>query len=291
MISVVVRTLNEERYLGELLAAIRSQVIDLPVEIVLVDSGSTDSTIAIAKSHGCRVEVIDKRRFSFGRSLNLGCAAAKGEYLAFVSGHCIPTDGNWLRELVDPLRASTVDYAYGRQIGTADSRFSECQLFRKSYPERSRIPQEGFFCNNANAAVTRRAWERDKFDEALTGLEDMALAKQIVGLGGRVGYVAEACVYHIHDETWRAIRTRYEREAVALRGIMPQVHVTLLDFVRYFTSSVLLDFGAALQERRLMRNAFGIVAYRLMQYWGTYRGNHEHRKLSQAMKDRYFYPR
>lgn len=291
MISVVVRTYNEERHLGKLLSMIRSQVIDLPVEIVLVDSGSTDSTIAIANSYGCRVETIDKKRFSFGRSLNLGCARARGEYLAFVSGHCIPTNVNWLRELVGPLRAGIVDYAYGRQVGTADSKFSECQLFRRSYPERSRIPQEGFFCNNANAAVTRQAWESAKFDEALTGLEDMALAKKILGLGGQVGYVAEACVYHIHDETWRAIRTRYEREAVALREIMPQVHVTLLDFVRYFTSSVLLDFGAALQERRLMRNAFGIVAYRLMQYWGTYRGNHEHRKLSQAMKDRYFYPR
>jgi len=291
MISVVVRTYNEERHVGKLLEMIRAQVTDLPVEIVLVDSGSTDSTVAIATSHGCRVQTIDKDRFSFGRSLNLGCSAAQGEFLAFVSGHCIPTDVNWLRELVMPLRAGNVDYAYGRQIGAAGSKFSECQLFRKSYPEQSRIPQEGFFCNNANAAVTRRAWESFKFDETLTGLEDMALAKQIVGLGGRVGYVAGATVYHIHDETWQAIRTRYEREAVALRGIMPQVHVTVLDFVRYFTSAVLLDFGAALQERQLMRNALEIVAYRLMQYWGTYRGNHEHRKLSQAMKDRYFYPR
>jgi rhamnosyltransferase len=291
MISVVVRTFNEERHLGELLAVIRSQVIDLPVEIVLVDSGSTDSTIAIAQSHGCRVETIDKHRFSFGRSLNLGCAAAHGEYLAFVSGHCIPTDVNWLRELIDPLRASMVDYAYGRQIGTADSKFSECQLFRRSYPEQSRVPQEGFFCNNANAALTRRAWERVRFDEALTGLEDMALAKKIIEHGGQIGYVAEACVHHIHHESWRAIKYRYEREAVALQGIMPQVQVTLLDVVRYFSSSVLLDFGAALNERRLLRNAFEILAFRLMQFWGTYRGNHEHRKLSQALKDRYFYPR
>ncbi len=57
------------------------------------------------------------------------------------------------------------------------------------------------------------------------------------------------------------------------------------------TSAVLLDLGAALQEGRLLAEAFPILAFRTMQFWGSYRGNNEHRRLSQAMKDRYFYPR
>ena len=72
---------------------------------------------------------------------------------------------------------------------------------------------------------------------------------------------------------------------------MPQVHVTFGDFVRYFTSAVLIDFGAALQERVIHRKACEIVAYRFMQFLGSYRGNNEHRKLSREMKDRYFYPK
>lgn len=291
MISIVIRAFNEERHLGELLQSIRMQRMDLEVEVVLVDSGSTDRTLAIAQAAGCRVVHIEKSQFSFGRSLNLGCEAARGEHLVFVSGHCIPVDVHWLRQLVAPLRDGLVQYAYGRQVAGSTTKFSEGQHFRRYFPEHSAIPQEGFFCNNANAALLRTSWRQVPFDEELTGLEDMAMAKAIVERGGAVGYVAEAPVYHLHDESWRTIRNRFEREAIALQGIMPQVHVTFGDFARYVTSAVLLDFGAALQEGRLLAEAGPILAFRTMQFWGSYRGNNEHRRLSQAMKDRYFYPR
>lgn len=291
MISVVIRTFNEERHLGELLQSIRMQNVDLEVEVVVVDSGSTDRTQSIAEAMRCRIIHIEKSRFSFGRSLNLGCSEARGQYLVFVSGHCIPVGPDWLRLLVAPLRTGDVQYAYGRQVAGPSTKFSERQHFRRYFPEHSAIPQEGFFCNNANAALLRSSWAELPFDEELTGLEDMAMAKAIVARGGRIGYVAEAPVYHLHDESWRTIRNRFEREAVALQGIMPQVHVTFADFTRYLTSAILLDCGAALQEGRLLAEAFPIVAFRTMQFWGTYRGNNEHRRLSQAMKDRYFFPR
>lgn len=291
MISVVVRTYNEQTHLSELLAMIRRQTFDGDVELVLVDSGSTDRTISIAEAYACKIVYIEKHRFSFGRSLNIGCSAAGGDLLVFVSGHCVPADDTWLRNLVMPLLEGKVEYCYGRQFGNGASRFSERQLFRRNYPERSVIPQEGYFCNNANAAILRTTWESHRFDEELTGLEDMALAQRITAEGGRIGYVADAAVYHLHDETWQMIRNRFEREAVALQAIMPQIHISFGDFLRYFVSATLLDFGTALQERRLLRSAGEIVAYRMMQFWGSYRGNNEHRRLSQAMKDRYFYPR
>jgi hypothetical protein len=189
------------------------------------------------------------------------------------------------------LRDGVVRYAYGRQIGGSTTKFSEGQHFRRYFPEHSAVPQEGFFCNNANAALLKSSWEELPFDERLTGLEDMAMAKAILDRGGRIGYVAEAPVYHLHSESWRMIRNRFEREAIALQSIMPEVHVTFGDFARYVTSAVLLDFGAALQEGRLLAEAFPIIAFRSMQFWGSYRGNNEHRRLSQARKDRYFYPR
>lgn len=291
MISIVIRTFNEERHLGEILQSIRTQKIDLEVEVVLVDSGSTDRTLSIAETAGCRVVQIEKSCFSFGRSLNIGCEAARGEHIVFVSGHCIPVDSHWLRYLVAPLREGVTQYTYGRQVAGSTTKFSEGQHFRRYFPEHSAIPQDGFFCNNANAALLRSSWAHLPFDEELTGLEDMAMAKAIVSRGGAIGYVAEAPVYHLHDESWRTVRNRFEREAIALQGIMPQVHVTFGDFARYVTSAVLLDFGAALQEGRLLAEAFPILAFRTMQFWGSYRGNNEHRRLSQAMKDRYFYPR
>jgi rhamnosyltransferase len=288
--SVIIRTLNEARRLPEVLAALAAQQ-ERPHEIVLVDSGSTDRTVAIAEAHGCRILRIAREAFSFGRSLNIGCRAAQGEYLVFLSGHCIPQDGAWLRNLLQPLADGRVALAYGRQVGGASSRFSECRIFEKYFPPESRVPQDGFFCNNANAALLRRVWQAHPFDEEITGLEDMHLGKQLAAAGLRLGYVAEAPVWHLHDESWGQVRRRYEREALALQHIMPEVHLTPLDVLRYLSSAVLHDFRHALRLGTLGRNAAGIALYRLMQYWGAYRGNHLHRRVSRERKERYFYPR
>ncbi len=289
--SVVIRTYNEERHLRRLLQAIEAQETgDLELEVVIVDSGSTDDTLGIAAEYDCRVTTIRKEEFSFGRSLNIGCAFARGDILAFVSGHCIPSSDRWLLELARPILDGAAQYAYGRQIGAETTKFSESQLFAKYFPEHSLIPQDGFFCNNANSAILRRAWEHHGFDEELTGLEDMDLARRLCEGGGKVAYVATAPVHHIHDESWAQVRHRYEREAIAMQKIAPNLHVNAVDCMRFFVSGVLFDFSTALSKRELVRHAPGIVAFRMMQYLGTYRGNRAHRKLSQKMKLRYYYP-
>lgn len=290
--SVIIRTYNEARHLPDLLRKVSSQASShIDTETVIVDSGSTDNTLDIARQFGTRVVNIDKCEFTFGRSLNIGCDAASGDYLVFVSGHCIPKDDTWLDNLVVPLNGSDVAYTYGRQIGNGDSRFSECQLFRKYFPEVSAIPQNGFFCNNANAALKKDIWKKYRFDEKLTGLEDMELGRRLVDAGHRLGYVADAPVYHLHDESWHKVRMRFEREAVALRHIMPEVQVRFTDFLRFYTSAVLVDAGAALTERRFMSRIGEILMFRLMQYWGGYRGNNEHRKISAQLREDYFYPK
>ena len=157
--SIVIRTYNEERYLNELLQAISKQeneVVDR--EVVIIDSGSTDATLEIAESHNCRITHIKKSEFTFGKSLNMGCDFANGDFLVFVSGHCIPASDSWLDELCKPMVDGLVDYSYGRQVGRDTTKYSEDRHFEKWFPEYSKIPQEGFFCNNANAAVTRSAW-------------------------------------------------------------------------------------------------------------------------------------
>lgn len=290
--SIVIRTLNEAKHLPKLLQSIKDQ--DHPAdqtEVVLVDSGSTDGTLDIAERFGVRIVKIRKEDFSFGRSLNVGCDAATGEVLVFISGHCIPEDTSWLRRLIAPLGTQDIAYSYGGQIGDESSRFSERQIFAKYFPGSDKLPQEGFFCNNANSALLRSVWSEHQFDEELTGLEDMQLAKRLVAMGYKIGYVAAARVYHLHSESWAQVRRRFEREAIALQQIMPEVHISMADVMRYFTSAVLLDLGAALQERKFRSVVRGIVAYRFMQFTGSYRGNHFHRLLSKRRKEAYFFPR
>lgn len=289
--SIIIRTLNESQYLDELLTGIEMQDLnDMGIEVIIVDSGSNDATLEIAAKHNCRILHIAREDFSFGRSLNMGCAAAKGDYLVITSGHCIPKDRSWLRNLCQPLIDGVAQYAYGRQIGNGASRFSESRIFAKYFPMTSAIPQQGFYCNNANAALTKQAWQQYQFDENLTGLEDMALASKLVDSDGKVAYLADAVVYHLHLETWAQIKRRFEREAIALQEIMPQVHVNLLDTARYIASSIVGDFNQARKEGQLMSKWWEIVRYRYHQYTGSYQGNHRHRKLSHAEKDRYFFP-
>jgi glycosyltransferase involved in cell wall biosynthesis len=267
---------------------------DLPsgsFETIIVDSGSTDDTLAIAGAYNPRIVPIAKEQFTFGRSLNVGCEAARGRNLVFVSGHCIPTGPAWLKPLLAPLESGAAHYVYGRQAGHEMTRFSERQIFGKYFPERKADAQGGFFCNNANAALRRDVWARHRFDEDITGLEDMELAKRLIAAGLKVDYVPESVIYHIHDESWAKVRSRYERESLALQKITPELHLSLFDFTRYFLSALVHDVGAASREGPLLRLVPEIFMFRLMQYWGAYCGNNDHRVLSRKNKDRYFYPK
>jgi glycosyltransferase involved in cell wall biosynthesis len=290
--SVVIRTYNEQKHLRELLEGIVKQKgVPDGIEIVIVDSGSTDNTLKIAADFPVKIVPIKKEEFSFGRSLNLGCDAASGDALVFVSGHCIPVDEHWVAKLIAPLGQNDVCYTYGGQLGNDESHFSEKQIFSKYFPSVSKIPQEGFYCNNANAALLKSSWAEHPFDEELTGLEDMHLAKWLVAHGKKLAYVADAAVYHLHSESWAQVRRRFEREAIALQHIMPEVHLSWADVSRYFFSAVFLDMGAALQQRSLRSNFKSILLYRFMQFTGSYRGNHFHRQMSRELKESYFYPR
>ncbi len=290
-LSIVIRTLNEAKHLDRLLTAIADQrVPGLGHEVIIVDSGSTDGTLEIAERHGCRILHIRREEFSFGRSLNLGCQAARGDILVITSGHCVPTDAHWLQRLCQPLLDNEAGYSFGRQLGGEDSHFSEQRIFAKYFPEQDCNGQKEFFCNNANAALRYSDWERLRFSEELTGLEDMELAQRLVREGGRVVYVPDAAVYHYHQETWSQIRRRFEREAIALQRIMPQVHVGPFDLARYIATSVVKDWRSAKRAGALGRHAMDILRYRWHQYLGVYNGNHQHRKLSHAEKEKYFFP-
>lgn len=292
LVSIVIRTLNEQKHLDELLSAIKRQVSDrFNIEVVLVDSGSIDRTLEIAKHYKCRITHIKKEDFTFGRSLNVGCDCANGDYLVFVSGHCIPVDENWVHNLVVPLADKRAAYSYGKQIGRDTTKFSEQQLLDKYFSNESKLPQVGFFCNNANSALRKDIWKKHPFDEELTGLEDMYLAQQIISEGENIGYVADAPVYHIHDESWEQVRNRYEREAIALQKIMPELHFGAIDFIKCLSVGVLKDLRAAWKKKRLAKELRSIIFFRFAQYYGAYTGNHIHRKLSREMKMKYFYPR
>ncbi len=288
--SIIIRTLNEARYLPQLLEAIDAQRSEFRSEVIVVDSGSTDGTLGIAEAHGCLILRIAKKEFSFGRSLNLGCQAATGKYLVIISGHCVPCHGSWLQRLVAPLAEGLVSYTYGRQLGGTETHWSEHRIFAKYFPEKSAIPQQGIYCNNANSALLRSAWLRYKFDEDLTGLEDMHMAQCLVADGERLGYVAEAGVFHYHHESWAQVQKRFEREALALQQIRPELTMRKRDLFRYLLKGVGTDLQHARSNRIPLHQWPKVWRYRSAQYWGSYNGNRQSRQISASLRESYFYP-
>src|SRR3954469_885655 len=152
--ALIVRSYNEEAHIGRLLTGALRQTRP-PDEIIVVDSGSTDATLAIASAFPVQIVHIDPSDFSFGRALNLGLEAAASDVAVFASAHVYPLYDSWIEQLAAPLERTEVALAYGRQQTPADGRFSEKQLMARWFPSRSVETQQHPFCNNANAAIKR----------------------------------------------------------------------------------------------------------------------------------------
>lgn len=290
MISIVIRAYNEERHIGRLLEGIAQQNLG-ETEIILVDSGSTDATLEIARRYALRVVHIQPDEFTFGRSLNRGIAASQGEIIVIASAHVYPVYPDWLERLLAPFSDPQVALAYGKQRGNATAKFSEGQIFARWYPESSDLQQAHPFCNNANAAIRRSLWQLHLYDESLSGLEDLDWAHWAVGEGYRLAYVAEAEVIHVHNETPRAVYNRYRREAMAFKRIFPQEHFGLRDFLRLSLSNIFSDMWHAARQGVLLRSLGSIFWFRLMQFWGTYQGYRHLGPLTWQLRQTFYYPR
>jgi rhamnosyltransferase len=288
--SLVIRAYNESTHLGRLLEGITHQTVK-DVEVILVDSGSTDSTVAIAESYGARSVHIRPEEFTFGRSLNLGVRAATRELVVSASAHIYPVYPDWLESLLRPVEDDKVALAYGKQRGPETAKFSEQQIFHQWYPDLSQPRQETAFCNNANAAIRKSLWEQNPYAESLTGLEDLAWAKWAKEQGHAIAYAAEAEVIHVHNETPRGVFNRYRREAMAFKQIHPEAHFNLYDFARLTTTNILSDLWHAARERVLTNNLASIFWFRTMQFHGTRMGYRESGLVNAQLRETFYYAR
>ena len=286
--SVVIRAYNEEQHIGRLLEGISHQTLK-DVEVILVDSGSTDATAAIAEHYGAKVVRIAPEEFTFGRSLNRGIAAATRGLVVIASAHIYPVYPDWLERLLEPFADPQVALTYGKQRGPESVHFSEQQIYHRWYPDQSVARQNHPFCNNANAAIRRAVWEQHPYNETLTGLEDLAWAKEVGSAKWAVSYVAEAEVVHVHDETPSGVYNRYRREAMAFKQIYPEAHFSLYDFVRNTSASISFDLLHAARARQLWRSMSSIFWFRWMQFWGTYQGYRQSGLLTPELRQTFYY--
>ncbi len=288
--SIVIRAFNEEQHIGRLLTGITHQTLR-EMEIILVDSGSTDATVSIARQYPVQIIQIRPEDFTFGRSLNLGIAQAQSEIIVIASAHVYPVYADWLERLLAPFERPEVALTYGKQRGDPTTKFSEHQFFAQWFPEESQARQDHPFCNNANAAIRKSWWARHPYDEALTGLEDLAWARWALDEGGQIAYVAEAEIVHVHQEKPTQVLNRFRREGMAFKQIFPEARFNLWDFIRLAATNTLSDLWHAGREHELRANWQTILWFRLMQFWGTFQGYRTSGPVTNQLRQIFYYPR
>jgi rhamnosyltransferase len=207
VISVVIPVKNGGADLVRCLDAIGRQEVDAAVEVVVVDSGSTDGSVERARSRGARVHEIPAQEFGHGRTRNLGASLASGDVLVFTSQDAYAADEHWLARLVEPLTRDVLAGSYGRQLPHADATPPERYFLDFLYGPVSRIQRlegdgepdfEETLFSNVNSAMRRATWETLPFADDLIMSEDQEWSRRALHAGYELAYVADAVVHHSH---------------------------------------------------------------------------------------------
>jgi rhamnosyltransferase len=289
-ISVVIRAYNEGAHLPALFKGLDAQTVK-PDQVILIDSGSTDDSVAIAKEWGIDTVVpIAKEDFSFGRALNMGFEVATGDLVIIPSAHVFPLYDTWVENLVAPFEDKWVGVSYGRQVGDDRTKYSEQRVMDRWFPRTSIARQDHPFSNNANSCVRRDLWQNHPYDELLTGLEDLDFAKQIMADGFFVSYVAEAPVVHVHEEDFAKVQNRYRREAIAHKKIFEEQELGTSEALMLWSRSIGNDIVNAARDGVLTRKAGSIFQFRTAQFLGTWEGFRQSGPVSRGLKERFYYP-
>lgn len=216
-ISVVMPCLNEEQSVGQCVAAAVTGLAKAGVhgEVVVVDNGSTDASVAVATAAGARV--VPERRRGYGNAYRAGFAAARGRVI--VMGD---SDGSYdftqLGDLVEPLAAGRADYVLGSRFAGTILPGAMPPLHRYvGNPVLTWVLNRLFGLRSSDAHSGMRAFTADARDRMAPRCEGMELASELVIAAARAELrIAEVpIVYHprlgsskLHSlrDGWRHLR-------------------------------------------------------------------------------------
>jgi glycosyltransferase involved in cell wall biosynthesis len=244
VVTVAIPVLNGARYLDEVLTAVRDQVVDREVELLVWDSGSTDGSLEIAERHGARLHRIPRSEFSHGGTRNRMAAMARGEHIAFLTQDATPASPHWLAALLEGFTlADDVAAVFGPHVPRPDaSHMIKCEMERHfavwgegrsvdvQRLDRSpgglaayrAFPGRWTFLSDVNCAVARWALERIPYRD-VPYAEDQLLGRELVEAGYAKVFHPEAAVVHSHDYPPGRFLRRYFDEFRSLREVLDYV--------------------------------------------------------------------
>jgi rhamnosyltransferase len=205
-VGIVIRTFDEGAWIGRCLDTLQAQQGGFELDLLVVDSGSSDSTVELARAHGAKVFELPPSDFDYSRSLNAGIERVRGDLVVSLSAHAIPVGNEWLARLLAPFADRRVAGVWGRQIPWETAPWKEVERLQVRFGTESRVhppaPVEELAFSNAASAFRRNVWRELPF--VLPAVEDLDWAQRVVAAGWNVAYAADAVVHHSHDEPARA---------------------------------------------------------------------------------------
>lgn len=215
-IGVVVLTLNAEKHLMHCLTPFLHSA--LKPKILVVDSSSTDQTVKVAKDLGVEVLSISRDTFNHGETRELARRHLKTEIVVMVTPDAYAVNNDLLEKLVKPIQLGQASIAYARQIPHLGAGFFEAFPRAFNYPAVSEVRciadlrtygSHTFFCSDSCAAYLNQALDQIQgFKHVILGEDTLATA-ELLKLGHKIAYVADAEVYHSHCYSLRQEFSRY----------------------------------------------------------------------------------
>lgn len=282
-VSIVLPTWNGEAHLARLLPALAGQRLVGGVEIVAIDSSSTDGTRRLLEEAGASVEVIEQSAFRHGEARNRCAARARGEFLVCLSQDAEPAHEDFLAELCAPFDDPAVagvgarilprpnDDPLTRRTALAQPEASERPAVREGDPDAGDAPR----FNNVASALRAAVWRRIPFPDVDFG-EDEAWARRALAAGYRLVFAPRAVCYHAHAYGPREAFERYRVDAAAcLARTGRPLRPDLLSVLRGFGHEVLADFSFLARERPAgwLHHALRSPVLRAAQVLGQHKGS------------------
>lgn len=224
-VSVVIPVYNGELYLAEVLNAVQAQQTDVRFDVLVIDSGSTDRSVEIARAAGVRLRQIPNHEFGHGKTRNLAVEMTDGDLIAFLTQDATPASDRWLSAYVDAFtNVDKLAAAYGPHIPRPEATPIMARLltdfFASFSPDGRRVvhrPGGIPYLSNTNSCIARTAWSEVRFRD-IEYAEDHAFGEDVLAAGWNKAFEPAAGVIHSHQYDLVTSFRRYFDEYRGLRN-------------------------------------------------------------------------